>query len=32
MTTYKELEIFYRQKQKKIWRNFTTKKSIYWAN
>ena len=31
--SYKELEIFYREKQKSIWREITTtKKAIYWAN
>ena len=31
--TYKELEIFYREKQKSLWREITpSKKAIYWAN
>jgi len=31
--TYKDLTIWYRQQQKKVWRNLTAnKKVIYWAN
>ena len=30
---YTDLEVYYRQRQKKIWRNITGhKKAIYWAN
>ena len=33
ITDYKALEIYYRQQQKKIWRQISpTKKAIYWAN
>lgn len=33
ISTYKDLTIWYRQQQKKIWRNLTSnKKVIYWAN
>ena len=33
MSSYKDLEVYYRQRQKKIWRNITSsKKAIYWAN
>lgn len=33
MTIYKELSTYYRQRQKKVWRNISkTKQSIYWAN
>lgn len=30
--SYYELEIYFRQKQKKLWRSFSNKKVIYWAN
>ena len=31
--TYKKLETYYRERQKKIWREITPKKkAIYWAN
>lgn len=33
ISDYKALEVYYRQQQKKIWREITkTKKAIYWAN
>lgn len=33
ISSYKQLEIYYRQRQKALWRNITThKKAIYWAN
>jgi hypothetical protein len=33
ISDYKALEIYYRQQQKKIWRQITpNKKAIYWAN
>ena len=33
ISDYKSLEIYYRQQQKKIWRQISpTKKAIYWAN
>lgn len=33
ISDYKTLEIYYRQQQKKLWRQINpTKKAIYWAN
>lgn len=33
ITDYKALEVYYRQQQKKIWREISkSKKAIYWAN
>lgn len=33
ISTYKDLSIYYRRRQKSLWRNITqTKKAIYWAN
>jgi hypothetical protein len=32
ISDYKALSIHYRKKQKKIWRSFSKKKVIYWAN
>lgn len=33
MTVYKDLETYYRRRQKSIWRTISpTKKAIYWAN
>lgn len=33
ITDYKALEVYYRQQQKKIWREISkSKKAIYWTN
>lgn len=33
ISDYKTLEVYYRQQQKKLWREITkTKKAIYWTN
>jgi hypothetical protein len=33
ISDYRSLEIYYRQQQKKLWRQITpSKKVIYWAN
>lgn len=33
ISDYKSLQIYYRQQQKKIWRQISSsKKAIYWAN
>ena len=33
ISDYKNLEIYFRQQQKKIWRQISSnKKAIYWAN
>ena len=33
ISDYKALEVYYRQQQKKIWREITrNKKAVYWAN
>ena len=33
ISSYKDLEIYYRKKEKSVWRNISSsKKAIYWAN